>query len=157
MDVIKELYEMKETIANEIGEANKRIRQAGGKLNAGDVDIIDKLAHSMKSLATTCAMLEAEEEGYSGQGYSGQGYSGRYAPMWNPGITYSGRRGYSRDNGNGYSGNYSRNDGRYSRDGRGYSRTGDMSEQLRQMMDEAPDDMTRNEIRKLMDRMEGQR
>ena len=147
MDVIKELYEMKETVANAIGDANKRIRQDGGKLNAGDLEIIDKLSHSMKSLATTCAMLEAEDEGYSG----------RYAPMYNPGITYSGRRGYSRDGGNGYSGNYSRNDGRYSREGRGYSRTGDMSEQLRQMMDEAPDDMTRNEIRKLMERMEGQR
>ena len=147
MDVIKELYEMKETIANEIGEANKRIRQAGGKLNAGDVDIIDKLAHSMKSLATTCAMLEAEEDGYSG----------RNAPAYNPGITYAreGHDGYSR-NDSGNNGSYSHKG--YSRENRnGYSRAGSMTEQLRQMMDEAPDDMTRNEIRKLMDRMEGQR
>ena len=32
-----------------------------------------------------------------------------------------------------------------------------MGEQLRQMMEDAPDDLTRMEIKKLMDRMENQR
>ena len=32
-----------------------------------------------------------------------------------------------------------------------------MTDQLRQMMDEAPDDLTRREIQKLMERMENQR
>lgn len=81
--------------------------------------------------------------GYSrnGNGYSGDG------------------NGYSR-NGNGYSGNgggYSRRYSRESRDGYGYSGKGDMTDQLRQMMDEAPDDLTRREIQKLMERMENQR
>ena len=142
-NIIDELYEMKESLAREIGEANKRIQQAGNKISTADLDIIDKLTHSMKSVATTCAMLEAEEEGYSndymqqGQSYRG-GYSGRER-----------RDGYS---GEGYSGR-----GRYSREGRnsyGYSRNGEMNERLRQMMDEAPDENTRNVIRKLMDRME---
>lgn len=35
----------------------------------------------------------------------------------------------------------------------GYSRTGDTREQLRQMMEEAPDEQTRMEIRNLMERM----
>ena len=142
MDMIKELGEMKETIANEIAEANQRIRQSGGDLNAGDVEIIDKLAHSMKSLVSTCAMLEAEEDG---------GYSGRYY--------YGEGRGYSgRERRNGYSGNYGgysrENRGRYSsREGRGgYSRDG-MMDHLREMMDEAPDEQTRMEIKKMMDRM----
>ena len=80
-NIIDELYEMKESLAREIGEANKRIQQAGNKISTADLDIIDKLTHSMKSVATTCAMLEAEEEGYSndymqqGQSYRG-GYSG---------------------------------------------------------------------------------
>ena len=147
MDVIKELCDMKDTIAQEIADANQRIRKNGGALDTGDVEIIDKLTHSMKSLATTVAMLEAQEDG---------GYSGRYMPTgpYYPGTTY----GYSGRDGHGYSrngGGYSRNDGRYSRNG--YSRTGDMSEHLRQMMDDAPDEMTRMEIKKLIDRMDNQR
>ena len=132
MDVIKELREMKDTIANEIAEANQRIRQSGGDMNTADIDIIDKLAHSMKSLATTCAMLEAEE-----------GYSG----------SWDGTRYYAR---NGRDMNYSGRDGGYGRERRnsyGYSRNGSMHEHLRQMMDEAPDEATRVEIKKLMDRI----
>ena len=147
MDLIKELYEAKETVGNEIGDLNKKIRNNGGKITGADVDMLDKLTHSMKSLATTCAMLEAEEEGYSGH----------YMPM--PyGYSRNGN-GYSR-NGNDHSGNgggYSRRYGRESRDGYGYSGKGDMTDQLRQMMDEAPDDLTRREIQKLMERMENQR
>ena len=126
-----ELYEIKEAVGYEIGEANKRIKNAGGKISTADLDVIDKLTHSMKSLVTVCAMLEAEEEdGYSGDmmpGYGGN-YSGR-----GRGNGYSGRNGYNRNG--------------------GYSRTGDTREQLRQMMEEAPDEQTRMEIRNLMERM----
>jgi hypothetical protein len=64
--------------------------------------------------------------------------------------------GYSR-NGRGNGGGYSRNG--YSRGNRyGYStRTEDMTEQLIQMMEDAPDEMTRMEIKKLVDKMENQR
>lgn len=149
MDLLKELYDMKETVGHKIAQANKKIKANGGDIANDDVDIVDKLSHSIKSLVTTCAMLEAEEDD--------DGYSGRYAPMWNPGISYGHmgretRENYSRDGG-GNNGGYSRN--RYSRENRnGYSRTGDMMDQLRQMMDEAPDETTRMEIRKLMDKME---
>ena len=147
MDMIKELRELKDTIAHEIAEANQEIKKSGGDLNTGDIEMIDKLTHSMKSLVTTCAMLEAEDDGYSGD----------YMPM---GPYYS-RDGYSkrygRDGRNGYSGTYGRegrNDSRYSRDGRnGYSRGMDWNEHLRMMMDEAPDEATRMDIKKLMDRM----
>jgi AraC-like DNA-binding protein len=119
MDMLKELREMKETIAHEIAEANQEIKKSGGDLNTGDIEMIDKLTHAMKSLVTTCAMLEAED-----------GYSGDYAPM---GPYYS-RDEYARRSRNGYSGNYgsyARNDGRYTRNG--YSRTGEWGDQLRQM------------------------
>ena len=144
MDVIKELSEMKDTIAQEIAEANQRIRQSGGDLNAGDVEIIDKLTHSMKSLATTVAMLEAEESG---------GYSGSTMPYYHGGYPRMYRRdGYSGDEG------YARNDGRYSREYRngngGYSRTGESMEHLRMLMDEAPDEKTRIEIKKLMEKFD---
>lgn len=145
MDMLKELCELKDTVAEKIAEANKKIRQAGGKMDASDIEIVDKLTHSMKSLETTCAMLEAEENGYSGD----------YMPTVHYPV-YGTR--YSRDD-SGNRGGYSRNESRYSRENRnrGYSRTGDMTEQLRQMMDEAPDDVTRMEIKKLMDRMDNQR
>ena len=148
MDLLKEVYDLKETVGHKIAQANKKIKSNGGDIANDDVEIIDKLTHSLKSLVTTCAMLEAEEDD--------GGYSGRYAPMWNPGIAYGMDHRNSYENRDGYSGNrggYSRN--RYSRETRnGYSRAGDMADQLRQMMDEAPDDMTRNEIRKLMEKME---
>ena len=146
MDLLKELKELKETIGNEIAQANKEIKKAGGDLNTGDIEMIDKLTHAMKSLETTCAMLEASDEGYS-ERYTGPYYGG-----------YSGRN-YSRDNrnGSGNYGGYSRNDGRYSREMRngGYSRGYDWNEQLRIMMDEAPDEGTRMDIKKLMDKMAG--
>ena len=137
MDMIKELREMKDTIANEIAQANQEIKKAGGDLNTGDIEMIDKLTHAMKSLVTTCAMLENEDDGYSGD----------YMPM---GPYYT-KRGRDR---NGYSGNYggySRNESRYSRNG--YSRGGEWNDHLRQLMDEAPDEATRMEVKKLMDRM----
>jgi len=151
MELLKELKELKGTIANEIAEANKEIKKAGGDLNTGDIEMIDKLTHAMKSLATTCAMLEAEEE---------NGYSGNYMPMG----PYYRDDGYSRrermERRNGYSGNYGSYardmDGRFTRESRnGYSRGMDWNEHLRQMMDEAPDEATRMEIKKLMDRMAG--
>lgn len=151
MELIKEVAELKETVGNKIASANKKIRANGGNIDETDVNLIDKLSHSLKSLAAVCKMLEEEEEG-------DEGYSGRYMPF-NPGYGYSreGRgysgegSGYSRE-GRGYSG-YSREGRGYSRNG-GYSRTGDMTEQLRQLMDDAPDDMTRQEIKRLIERME---
>lgn len=134
MSVIKELRELKDTIANEIAEANSKIRQSGGDMNTADVDIIDKLTHTMKSLATTIAMLETTE-------YD-DGYSGRYDPI-SPYYTRERRTGYS-----GNYGRYGKMDSRYSRD------SGNMMEHLRQLMDEAPDEMTRVEIKKLMDKMD---
>ena len=157
MDLLREVYDLKETVGRKIAEANKKIKANGGDIANDDVEIIDKLTHSLKSLVTTCAMMEAEEDD--------GGYSGRYAPMWNPGVNYGYAGRERRDGGNSYEnrGGYSGNRGgnsrnRYSRENRnGYSRTGDMYDQLREMMEDAPDDVTRMEIKKLMDRMESQR
>lgn len=133
MDIIRELKELKETISNEIAEANKEVKKAGGDLNVADIDMIDKLTHAMKSLVTTCAMLEAEEDGYS------ENY---------PHVSWSRRN--DRD---GYSGNYGGYTRKYGRDSRnGYSRM-DWNERLRMMMDEAPDEQTRMDIKRMMDRM----
>lgn len=126
MDMLKELRELKETIAHEIAEANQEIRKSGGDLNTGDIEMIDKLTHSMKSLITACAMLEAEEDGYSGDYYARD-----------DGDRRGGRTGYS---------------GTYMGYNRKYSRGVEWNDRLRQMMDEAPDEQTRMEIKRMMDR-----
>ena len=110
MDLLKEVYDLQETVGHKIAQANKKIKANGGDIENDDIEMIDELTHSLKSLVTTCAMLEAEESGYSE----------RYAPMWNPGITYgyAGREG--REGRAGGGGGYSREG--YSREG--YSREG---------------------------------
>ena len=66
MDNTKELHELCETISSAITEANEKIRAAGGKLTAGDVDYVDKLTHAMKSVKAVIGMMDEEGEGYSG-------------------------------------------------------------------------------------------
>ena len=141
MELLKELKDLKETIANEIAQANKEIKKSGGDLNSGDIEMIDKLAHSMKSLVTTCAMLEAEDDG---------GYSERYMPYYSRDDGHT-RRNYTRD-GSGNYGSYAKNEGRYNRNG--YSRGVDWNDHLRMLMDEAPDEATRMDIKKLMDKFD---
>jgi len=124
MDYINELHELCDTISREIGEANEKIRNAGGKLSAGDVDYIDKLTHTLKSVKATIAMME--DEGYSNDGPYGRSYRGRYnAP---------------RDN-----------MGRYS--GRGYSRGGDLAEKLHELMQDAPNEDVKRDLRRIADKL----
>lgn len=61
MHELDNLYEICETLDHELSDANEKIRQAGGKLSAGDLEVIDKITHSIKSVKTTISMLE---EGY---------------------------------------------------------------------------------------------
>lgn len=77
-----------------------------------------------------CAMLEDEEDG----GYSGRGYAYRRGERRDG---YGGRGGYM---------------AREHRDG-GYSRT-DIREHLNDMMNDAPDENTRMEIRRVIERMD---
>lgn len=134
MDYISELRELCETISHEIAEANDKIRAAGGKLSAGDVDYIDKLTHTLKSIKGVEAMEESN------------GYSNR------PSMDGS-YRGYSRDyrNRGSYRGSYR---GR-NRDGMGrYSGDDGMVSELRELMQDAPDDTVRRDIQRLIDKME---
>ena len=59
---MKELYELCDTIMDAIVEANETIRSGGGKLTAGDVDFVDKLTHSLKSVKAVIAM---GDDGYA--------------------------------------------------------------------------------------------
>lgn len=135
---LKTLHELCDTISRELADANEKIRKAGGKLSAGDVDYVDKLTHSLKSIKTTIAMMEADDEG---------GYSNRYMPHY--GYAYNDGRG------NGYAprrdsmGRYSREDRNYSR---GYSYADELDgivEEMRAISDKLPEEHRRKVERAL--------
>ena len=91
-------YDLKKMLCKELEEVSRQ-----KELSAGDLEVVDKLTHSIKSLVTIMAM---EEGGYSyNDGYSGarrRDTMGRYADSgryYDDG--YSGRR-YSRDEGKTY-------------------------------------------------------
>lgn len=152
---LRTLYDLCETISRELGEANEKIRKAGGKLSAGDVDYIDKLTHAMKSVKTTIAMMEAEDgDGYSNRG----GNSNRMAP-WYGGMSYEGDRmdgrGMSRGGMSNARGRGNNPTGRnqYSREG-GYSYAEDMEatkEEIRELSQKMPEEHRRKIERALDD------
>lgn len=163
MDYEKELYELCETIKEEIGEANEKIKKAGGKLSGSDVEYIDKLTHSLKSIKAVMAMMEEDGDEYSGRmsyardGRGGRSYrGGSYrGSSYDDGMMTDGEGGsYARD-GRGRGSNARRDSmGRYSSRMDGYSRHGDVVESLREVMEEAPDERTRQEIQRLIEKME---
>lgn len=146
---IKTLYELCETISRELEDANEKIRKAGGKVSAGDVDYIDKLTHTLKSVKTTIAMMESEEDG---------GYSGRYMPMYG-GMSYErgGNRGSSYAGGS-YArgrGSNARRDsmGRYSRNYSYADGMEDLLSEMKEMMGDLPEEK-RREVQRFVDKME---
>ena len=142
---MEELYKLKETLCTELEEYAKK-----GKMSAGDLEIVDKLSHAIKNIDKIIEKYDESE--YSGA----SGYSNR--------MNYErgGRGGYSNERG-GYSNeNYSMARGRGSnarRDSRGrYSGEGysghDMVMELRDLMEDAPDERTRMEFEKFIRKME---
>ena len=140
-DKLETLYELCETISRELEDVNKKIRSAGGGMSAGDLELVDKLTHAMKSIKTTIAMVEAEEED--------GGYSQRNMPMYG-GMSYRGTSRRSYEGGSSYArgrGSNARRDsmGRYSRNG-GYSYADSLEEVLedmREMMGTLPEEKRR--------------
>lgn len=147
-----EIYELKDMLCEELEKYGSK-----GDLNTGELEIVDKLAHAVKNLGKIIEM--ADEEEYSGEMMGGGSYQ--------RGSQGGNRGGGSSYRGGSYRGSYARGDGRsrgggnnptgrnqYSRE-RGYSRAADdMVEQLRDMMEEAPDHQTRKEIQRLITKME---
>jgi hypothetical protein len=134
---MKELYELKQMLCDTLEEYGRQ-----RDLSSSSLQMIDTLAHACKNV---CKIIEAceEEEMYS--------RDGGYARPYDGGMS---NRRYSRD---GYyydDGGMSNRRGR-AMNGRFVSRDGsDMARQLRDMMADAPDEQTRNDIRKLVEKME---
>lgn len=141
---VDDLYGICENVTDELSEAKKKLDKSGGKMTAGDLDYIDKLTHTLKSIKTTLAMEEAGEDGeYSGN-YSGARGRGRNARRDSMGrYSNDGRMPYY--GGTSYEG---RMDGRSGR--RGYSREDakeDMMDQLRDLEMSAQDEKTRRMVK----------
>lgn len=144
-EYVEELHELCDTVSNELADANEKIRSAGGKLSAGDVDYLDKLTHMIKSIKTTIAMIESEDDGYSNH-------------YWPPHYrrSYADGRGESGMHSNARGRNTRRDSmGRYSRTS-GYSYADGMEDllaEMRDMMGSLPEEK-RKEVQRFVDKME---
>lgn len=148
---IEMLYELCDTISREIEKSNDKIRSAGGELSAGDIDYLDKLTHSLKSIKTTIAMMEAEDEdgGYSERGYSRNMDGGS---SYRSGRSYRDGRTYPH-----MGGSYARGRGRNARrDSMGrYSSHDGVAEELRSLMGSVQDESVRRDMQRLVEKVEG--
>lgn len=132
---LETLHKLCEVLADELEEYSRKIEKSDG-MSAGDLEAVDKLSHALKSIKTTIAMMEAEDE----DGYSNRGYMPYYG-----GSSYAGRMNAKRDS----MGRYSREGRNYSRNhGNGYSYAEDM-EQTREEMRELAQKMPEEHRRKI--------
>lgn len=133
---MKTYHDLKDMLCEELEEVTRK-----GELTAGSLDVVDKLTHSIKSLDTIIAMERYNDD----DGESGF-YPQRY--YYDDG-TYRGRsmRGEMRSNAR-------RRDamGRYSRDDARH----EMMDNLRDLMDNAPDERMRKKIGQFMREIENE-
>jgi hypothetical protein len=121
------IYELKEKLCDELEEYGEK-----GDLDVGTLDVVDKLSRTVKNLGKIIEKMEESE--YSGESWDGMN-TGRYT-----GRRYSGAR--RRDS-----------MGRYSR--RGYSMdNAEIVQDLRELMNEAPDERTRQEFQSFISKIE---
>ncbi|MBP3890859.1 MAG: hypothetical protein J6D29_01660 [Solobacterium sp.] len=106
------------------------LKEYGRKdMSAGTLEVVDKLTHTIKN-------LEKIIENYENEEYSGY-YGGSMRSNMDGARNYNNRRSYGR--GNSY--------GRYSRDEH-------MVSELRDLMNEAPDERTRKEFERFISKIE---
>jgi hypothetical protein len=130
-----------EFVCDEMEDLERKVEKEG-KLSSAEMQYLDLLAHTKKNL------LKADEMSGDGE------YSGRYDNrMYDD--RYSRRDDYSRNRDGGMS--YARGRGRNAkRDSMGrYSSASDMLvEELRDLMEDAPDERTKMEFKKFIQKME---
>ena len=130
-----EIYELKEQLMKELEEYGKK-----GEMSTGSLEVVDKLAHTIKNL---CKIIEtAEDEGE---------YSMADGRSYRDGRMYDGNtmRSYARGRGR----NAKRDSmGRYSSAGYSYGNE-DMVEQLESLMMDAPENI-KSDIKRLISKVE---
>ena len=130
MDIMKELETLCDVLSDKLSEKTRKVKSGG--MSDGDLDTIDKLTHALASVKKIMAFMEDEGE-YSGY-YPAGSYRDNYRGSYRGGS-------YKRDR-----------MGRYSSE-RGYSRN-DLADKMRDLMHDAPDDRTRQEIQRMVEKLE---
>ena len=162
------MHKLMEFVCDELEELERKAAK-DGKLSRTDLEDVKNLTEVKKNILKIEMLSEESEYSNAMSGYSRRdGYSrrgsyagGSYADGGSYGdMSYAddGRNDFIRPDGSYRDGgaSYARGRGRYAkRDSMGrYSRANDeMTEELMKLMDKAPDEQTRSEIRKLMEKM----
>lgn len=139
-----DVYKLKDMLCEELEEYGKK-----EEVSLNDLEIIDKLAHSIKNIDKVLEYHEEEKGGYSNGGrdmMDRRPYDDRYM---RGGMSYArDGRGGRRDMGGSRRGGYSRG---------GYSMADesmkDMIDDMREMMDDMPEEK-RREMQKFISKME---
>ena len=140
------MHKLMEFICDELEELERKAEK-DGKLSMAEIQYVDTLAHAKKNLLKADEMWEESE--YSMDG--GRSYArGRRSMRGGNSYRYEGEGSYARGRGR----NAKRDAmGRYSRDG--YSMAGDeMIDELRDLMQDAPDEQTRMEFQRFISKIE---
>ena len=140
---MNELYELRDKLC-------KELKKYGSKeLTKETLELVDKLSHATKNLDKIIEKYEEEENG-SYESYNSYGsYDGSYRNDRGRRVSYN-NGSYARGRGR----NAKRDSmGRYASDS-GYSQHGNMVEELREMMMDAPNEEIRREYEKIINRME---
>ena len=146
------MHKLMEFICEELEDLEAKVEK-GGKLTMAEVEYGDKLAHFKKNLLSSEEMWEDSEYSMADGSYAGGSYAnesragGSYARGRNRGggsYARGNRRGGGRRGANQY-GSYGMG---------GYSRASDMADDLRELMQNAPNEEIRREYEKVISRIE---
>lgn len=140
------MHKLMEYICDEMEELERKADK-DGKLSMAEIQYLDMLAHTKKNLLKADEMMEESEYSMEGGSYRS---NARGRGRSNEGSYRSYR---SNEGGGSNEGSMARRSSRRSYRGN-TSRADDMIEELRELMEEAPDDRTRQEFQRFITKME---
>ena len=158
------MHKLMEFVCDELEELERKAAK-DGKLSRTDLEDVKNLTEVKKNILKIEMLSDESEYSNAMGGYSRRGNYSRRMSYADGGGSYGdmsyaddGMGDFVRPDGSYRDGgmSYARGRGRYAkRDSMGrYSRANDeMQEELMKLMDKAPDEQTRSEIRKLMEKM----
>lgn len=163
------LYELCEMVEKDLTKTNEKLRMSGGELSGSDLEYVDKLTHTLKSIKATMAMIDAEgEESYysrRGGSYYEAGQGGQGGRGGSRGGNQGGQSSYYREGGQGGGSSYARGRGRNARrDSRGrysrntggsyYRNSDEFAEQVEELMQEAPNEQIKQRLQQLVQELD---
>lgn len=152
------MHKLMEYICDELEELDRKAGKEG-KLSMAEVEYADKLAHIKKSILTSEELWDDSEYSMAG-GESGQSRTSyRRGGSSRREGRESNREGGSSREGNSYArgrGRNARRDsmGRYTNNGSSYAEAEEMVEELRELMQDAPDQQIKMEFERLIQKLE---